>query len=147
MKLRPAVLVAALALLASHDAASGTGPGGHQPPPPVDMPPPPTDTTVPSANVGYLPGSSSVTPTGQYTYSVPIEVPPGRGGVVPDLALRYNSRAGNGLVGVGWSLAGLSFAVYTFANLAPRAFSNHAWYREKFADYPRGRRALIPFVL
>jgi len=46
-----------------------------------------------------------------------------------------------------WSLAGLSFAVYTFANLAPRAFSNHAWYREKFADYPRGRRALIPFVL
>jgi 3-oxo-5-alpha-steroid 4-dehydrogenase 1 len=46
-----------------------------------------------------------------------------------------------------WSLAGLAFAVYTAANLAPRAFSNHAWYRERFADYPRERRALIPFLV
>jgi protein-S-isoprenylcysteine O-methyltransferase Ste14 len=47
-----------------------------------------------------------------------------------------------------WSLAGLAFAVYTTANLAPRAFSNHRWYREKFPDtYPSERRALIPFVL
>jgi 3-oxo-5-alpha-steroid 4-dehydrogenase 1 len=46
-----------------------------------------------------------------------------------------------------WSLPGLAFAVYTIANLAPRALSNHAWYREKFPDYPRERRALIPFVL
>jgi 3-oxo-5-alpha-steroid 4-dehydrogenase 1 len=46
-----------------------------------------------------------------------------------------------------WSLAGLAFAVWTIANLAPRALSNHTWYREKFADYPRERRALIPYVL
>jgi len=46
-----------------------------------------------------------------------------------------------------WSLAGLAFAVYTTANLAPRALWNHAWYREKFPDYPRERRALVPFVL
>jgi protein-S-isoprenylcysteine O-methyltransferase Ste14 len=45
-----------------------------------------------------------------------------------------------------WSLPGLAFAVYTTANLAPRAFSNHRWYVEKFPDYPRERRALIPFV-
>lgn len=45
-----------------------------------------------------------------------------------------------------WSLAGLSFAVYTAANLAPRAFSNHAWYREKFPDYPKERKALLPFI-
>jgi protein-S-isoprenylcysteine O-methyltransferase Ste14 len=45
-----------------------------------------------------------------------------------------------------WSLAGLSFAVFTAANLAPRAWSNHRWYRERFADYPEERRALIPFV-
>jgi protein-S-isoprenylcysteine O-methyltransferase Ste14 len=46
-----------------------------------------------------------------------------------------------------WSLAGLAFAVYTFANLAPRALSNHRWYLEQFADYPPQRRALIPYVL
>jgi 3-oxo-5-alpha-steroid 4-dehydrogenase 1 len=45
-----------------------------------------------------------------------------------------------------WSLPGLAFAVYTFANLAPRAVSNHRWYVEKFPDYPRERKALIPFV-
>lgn len=46
-----------------------------------------------------------------------------------------------------WSLAGLSFAVWTVANLAPRALAHHRWYRAQFADYPAERRALIPFVL
>ena len=46
-----------------------------------------------------------------------------------------------------WSLAGLAFAVYTAANLAPRALAHHAWYRRRFPDYPTRRRALIPFVL
>jgi len=45
-----------------------------------------------------------------------------------------------------WSLAGAAFAVYTIANLAPRAFSHHAWYRRNFADYPPRRKALLPFV-
>jgi len=43
-----------------------------------------------------------------------------------------------------WSAAGLAFAVFTIANLAPRAVSNHRWYHEKFADYPSERRALVP---
>lgn len=46
-----------------------------------------------------------------------------------------------------WSWAGLAFAVYTIANLGPRALHHHRWYREKFADYPASRRALIPFLL
>jgi hypothetical protein len=46
-----------------------------------------------------------------------------------------------------WSLAGFSFALYTFANLAPRAMANHRWYRETFDDYPPDRKALIPGVL
>jgi hypothetical protein len=45
-----------------------------------------------------------------------------------------------------WSLPGLSFAVWTFANLAPRAGAHHAWYRARFPEYPAGRKALIPFV-
>ncbi len=46
-----------------------------------------------------------------------------------------------------WSLAGLAFALYTAANLGPRALAHHAWYRQRFPGYPPRRRALIPFVL
>jgi 3-oxo-5-alpha-steroid 4-dehydrogenase 1 len=46
-----------------------------------------------------------------------------------------------------WSTAGLAFAVYTAANLGPRALRHHAWYRERFADDPRERKALIPYLL
>jgi 3-oxo-5-alpha-steroid 4-dehydrogenase 1 len=46
-----------------------------------------------------------------------------------------------------WSFAGLAFALYTFANLAPRAVDHHAWYRRQFPDYPAERRALIPYVV
>ncbi len=43
-----------------------------------------------------------------------------------------------------WSLPGLAFAVWTAANLVPRARANHLWYRSNFPGYPRERRALIP---
>ncbi len=46
-----------------------------------------------------------------------------------------------------WSLPGLAFALYTAANIGPRALQNHRWYRGKFEDYPEQRKALIPFVL
>jgi hypothetical protein len=45
-----------------------------------------------------------------------------------------------------WSLAGLSFALWTIANLLPRALATHRWYQVKFPDYP-GRKALIPGIL
>lgn len=46
-----------------------------------------------------------------------------------------------------WSLAGTAFAVFTVANLLPRAIANHRWYLRKFADYPSSRRAIVPFLL
>lgn len=46
-----------------------------------------------------------------------------------------------------WSLAGLSFVLFTMANLVPRALTNHRWYREKFANYPADRKAIFPWVL
>ena len=45
-----------------------------------------------------------------------------------------------------WSLAGAAFALFTICNLAPRAISNHRWYRESFEDYPVKRRILIPGI-
>ncbi len=59
---------------------------------------------------------------------------------------------GETLEWTGWtlatfSLAGLSFLIFTTANLLPRALANHRWYREKFPDYPAQRRAFLPFLL
>ena len=45
-----------------------------------------------------------------------------------------------------WSLAGLTIAAITMANLIPRARANHRWYHEKFPDYPKDRKALVPFL-
>lgn len=46
-----------------------------------------------------------------------------------------------------WNLPALSFAIWTAANLIPRALSHHAWYRRQFPDYPSRRMAVIPFLL
>jgi protein-S-isoprenylcysteine O-methyltransferase Ste14 len=43
-----------------------------------------------------------------------------------------------------WSWVGLSFAVWTFVNLAPRAQAHHKWYHQTFEGYPAKRKALIP---
>jgi RHS repeat-associated protein len=59
------------------------------------------------ANI-ITPGEMGVTPAGAATYTVPIQVPPGTAGMAPSLSLNYNSQASNGLMGVGWSLGGLS---------------------------------------
>jgi 3-oxo-5-alpha-steroid 4-dehydrogenase 1 len=45
-----------------------------------------------------------------------------------------------------WSLPGLAFAWWTFANLVPRSVAHHQWYQSKFPDYPSGRKAVIPGV-
>jgi len=46
-----------------------------------------------------------------------------------------------------WSLPGLAFALFTAANVGPRAFTNRRWYRASFPDYPTDRKALVPFVM
>ena len=48
---------------------------------------------------------------------------------------------------ITWSLPGLAFFVFTFANLFPRAISSHKWYRKNFPDYPPQRKAVIPFII
>lgn len=45
------------------------------------------------------------------------------------------------------NLPALVFLVWAAANLIPRALSHHRWYREKFGEYPAGRKAIIPFLV
>jgi 3-oxo-5-alpha-steroid 4-dehydrogenase 1 len=52
----------------------------------------------------------------------------------------------SGFALMAWNLPALTFAVWTFANLVPRAKNHHDWYRNKFPDYPKERKAVFPFI-
>lgn len=58
--------------------------------------------------VGSIPIQSSVTPAGGVAYSVPVACAAGRNGLQPNISLSYNSMGGNGPVGFGWGISGLS---------------------------------------
>lgn len=45
-----------------------------------------------------------------------------------------------------WNLPALSFAIWTAANLIPRALAHHQWYQKNFATYPKERKALVSFA-
>jgi 3-oxo-5-alpha-steroid 4-dehydrogenase 1 len=45
------------------------------------------------------------------------------------------------------NLGATSFAVWTVANLFPRALDHHKWYKQRFDDYPAERKAVIPFII
>lgn len=57
--------------------------------------------------VGTTPSSFNVA-NGAASYSIPIAVPPGINGIAPSLSLTYSSQGGNGLLGMGWGIGGLS---------------------------------------
>lgn len=59
-------------------------------------------------SVGQIPIKSSTSPSGAKTYEVPIDIYPGMNGMTPTLSLSYNSHSGNGIIGIGWSLSGVS---------------------------------------
>jgi 3-oxo-5-alpha-steroid 4-dehydrogenase 1 len=44
------------------------------------------------------------------------------------------------------ALSAWCFWAWTVANLFPRALANYKWYQNKFENYPKNRKALIPFV-
>ncbi len=46
-----------------------------------------------------------------------------------------------------WTPAALSFAVFSFSNLFPRALAHHRWYLKNFENYPGDRKAIIPGII
>src|SRR3990167_5302323 len=66
------------------------------------------EPTIPNASVFTKGGESSKVEgtSGAFTYRIPFDIPPGRNGFQPDVALEYNSQnTSDGIVGYGWSLS------------------------------------------
>lgn len=72
---------------------------------PIESGPLQVNTSYP---VGSINGSISVGPTGAANYVIPIDISPGRNGMQPSLSLVYDNQAGEGLLGLGWAISGLS---------------------------------------
>ncbi|RKH45243.1 RHS repeat-associated core domain-containing protein [Corallococcus sicarius] len=73
----------------------------------------PASTVLPTETVngvatGLTLGRLDVSSDGAAAYALPLWVPPGRAGIQPSPTLSYNSRGGNGLLGMGWSVSGFS---------------------------------------
>jgi RHS repeat-associated protein len=67
--------------------------------------------------VGSIPGQFNVGASGAASYTIPIDCPAGINGIQPSMSLNYSSNSGNGTVGIGWSVAGLSSISRTGKNL------------------------------
>ncbi|MGE0467386.1 MAG: SpvB/TcaC N-terminal domain-containing protein [Steroidobacteraceae bacterium] len=99
-----------------------------------------------TAAPGRTPGSAAVSPGGAASYSIPLWTPSGIRGLSPNLALIYSSRAGDGLAGIGFTVAfgqsTISRCDQTIAqDGAPQGASLAA--TDKFCRARSGRRARI----
>ncbi|WP_281284232.1 FG-GAP-like repeat-containing protein [Exilibacterium tricleocarpae] len=66
-------------------------------------------TSAPADLVGATTaGQFRVDESGAATYSMAVAAPVGTAGVTPQISLNYSSQQGNGLLGQGWSIGGLS---------------------------------------
>lgn len=52
----------------------------------------------------------------------------------------------SGFAIMAWNLPALSFLVWTYANLVPRAKNHHIWYLDNFKEYPKKRKIIFPFI-
>lgn len=79
--------------------------------------------------------------TGTGSLSVPIATSPGRGGFGPQLTLSYDSGAGNGLFGLGWSLS-----LPSIARKTDRGIPRYRDSEESDAFILAGVEDLVPLV-
>ncbi|MEV6282747.1 FG-GAP-like repeat-containing protein [Kribbella sp. NPDC051770] len=105
-------LMARAAVIATAIAVAVPGSASAQLPLPTNDPTkvanPSSTVPVGTQAVGGVKGVASVGATGVAEYEVPLTVVPGRAGFEPKLSLKYSSQSGNGQLGMGFNLSGLS---------------------------------------
>lgn len=47
---------------------------------------------------------------------------------------------------MAWNIPALTFFIWTYANLVPRAKNHHDWYLLNFENYPKNRKIIFPFL-
>ncbi|WP_431293798.1 FG-GAP-like repeat-containing protein [Pedobacter sp. P26] len=95
------------------------------------------------STAGRIAGSVDVSATGGATYSIPLTLPPGLGNAVPKLALVYNSQGGNGSLGLGWSLSGLSTITRIPATMFHDGFIGNTYWDSKDRFALDGQRLML----
>lgn len=75
------------------------------------------NTTAGSKIVGSIGGTINVSSLGGAVYSIPLELPDGVNGMKPSINIVYNSQGGNGLLGYGWDINGISSITRTGSTL------------------------------
>jgi RHS repeat-associated protein len=68
--------------------------------------------TNPSAGINLI-NQPQANSTGSAALSYPLNIPSGRKGIQPQLAISYSSSGGNGLLGIGWNLMIPSISIET----------------------------------
>jgi len=92
--------------------------------------------------VGYIAGELDVS-GGAASYSIPLAVPPGVAGMEPLLSINYSSQSGNGLLGLGWNLSGISLVHRCGSTLAQDG-KNRAVKLDSQDNYCIDGKRLIP---
>ena len=75
---------------------------------PIDVEQPAAGPLPEAASAGRTAGWGAVSPAGESNYSIPLNLPPGTGGLTPGLSLEYRQLATDGAMGIGWALGGTS---------------------------------------
>lgn len=83
--------------------------------------------------------------TGTGQFSVPLAIPPGRNGLQPTLALTYSTAAGNGPLGLGWSV-GIPAVARKTSKGVPLYHSPSAPLRERDTFVFAGGEDLVPVL-
>lgn len=142
-----AALLAAIVLLqASRSGNAQAAPTGT-----ISSPAPSLHRGAPKA-AEIADGDSAVSGnTGNMTYDYPIEVPPGRNGMAPELSLTYSSQAPvYGTVAAGWALSIPHILEDTSEGRLPETEATPPGVdprsNDRFISTMAGRRALIPVV-
>ena len=90
-----------------------------------------------------LSGSASISSTGAAIYSVAIEAPKGVGDLKPSIGIAYNSQSGNGLVGFGCNITGLSAITRGVKTIVHDNTVKGISYDNNCALYLDGKRLLL----
>lgn len=104
------------------------------------LPTPPMNP-VPSGPVVAGPpdlGTTSADPSGALRHSIPLSLPAGLN-LAPDLSVEYSSRVGDGPLGVGWIISGLS----TIVRIPPTIEQDGYTHAVNLTDGPQGDRYAI----